>query len=177
MDEVKARAPGALRSARAVVLLGDEGDAHLLANAGLHRNVAGLVERGGGLVLLHGSAVAEGALERDLVAWVGGVAHSERGIPAVNWPAGFATLPAHPALTGLTPFSVNDRWLPARRLQEGKSDGKGVTRLLETDAPEYAQLEGAPGRQTRPGPSSARAVGAAPCTGAATSSSPTAPRS
>ena len=144
MDEERARRPRAFDDASSVVLLGDEGDSHILNDAGLRANVAELVERRGGLVLVHGSAVPPDDLAKDVRAWVGGVARSERAIMSVNWPAGFGQLPSHPILDGIAPFSVDDRWLPAVHL----NGAENVTPLLRADPPEYAHIAGEPNPQT-----------------------------
>jgi hypothetical protein len=138
LDEEKARAPGALDTARSVVLLGEEGAEHLLVNSSLCANVAKLVARQGGLVLIHGSAAPPDNLVADVRAWAGGVMHSEGDTMAVNWPAGFGRLPEHPVLEGFNPFSVDDRWMPAARSRSAPN----VTILLESDPPEYARVAG-----------------------------------
>jgi hypothetical protein len=143
MDEERARVPGALSGARTVVLLGEEGEGHLLTDPGLRASVVQVLSRGGGLVLVHGSAAPPPSLERDLRAWAGGLAHAERTRPSVNWPAGFGVLPKHPILVGFAPFSIDDRWLPLRR---GEGD-KSLVALLQTDAPEYSRVDGG-GQQT-----------------------------
>jgi Trehalose utilisation len=140
IDENGAAAPGALDRARSVVLLGDEGPAHLLNDPALRANIATLIARQGGLVLLHGSAVPPADLENDIRDWAGGVAYSEGSLMAVNWPAGFGRLPEHPVLKGLTPFTVDDRWLPGSRL----SGTDGVIPLLQAEPPEYGHVAGEP---------------------------------
>jgi hypothetical protein len=142
MDEKAASAPKALDAAQSVVLLGDEGPAHLLNVSALRANVAALVARRRGLVLVHGSAVPSAELEGDLRRWVGGLAYPEGVLAAVNWPAGFSELIAHPILKGLTPFSVDDRWLPAR------DKATGASALLQAEPPEYAHIDGKPDAQT-----------------------------
>ncbi len=143
LDAQKARAPGALDAARSVVLLGDEGDGHLLGDSSLRANVANLVDRRGGLVLVHGSAAPPAKLAEDVRAWTGGVLHSEGDLMAVNWPAGFGRLPEHPVLQGFTPFSVDDRWMPAARSQVAAN----ATILLEAEPPEYGRVANEPNPQ------------------------------
>ena len=134
IDEKKARESRALEGASAVVLLGREGSDHLLVDAAIRANVARLVDRGGGLVLVHGSAAPPENLAKQLQAWAGGVLRAERGTMLVNWPAGFARLPEHPVTQALEPFSIDDRWMSAKELASGK-----VLPLLQTDPPEYAR--------------------------------------
>jgi hypothetical protein len=143
MDEKVARAEHALDGAHSVVLLGDEGESHLLNDPALRANVAAVIARHRGLVLVHGSAVPPAELEGDLRQWVGGLAHSESTIASVNWPAGFGELTGHPVLKGLTPFSVDDRWLPAR-----EKTITGATPILRAEPPEYAHIDGKPDEQT-----------------------------
>jgi hypothetical protein len=143
MDEKAARAEHALDGAHSVVLLGDEGQAHLLNDPALRANVAAVIARHRGLVLVHGSAAPPAELEGEVRQWVGALAHSETTIASVNWPAGFGELTDHPVLKGLTPFSVNDRWLPAQ-----EKTVTGASRLLRAEPPEYAQIEGRPAEQT-----------------------------
>jgi type 1 glutamine amidotransferase len=75
---------------------------------------------------------------------VGGVAHSEATVMAVNWPAGFWQLPSHPVLEGVAPFTVDDRWLPGFKLNGAES----VTPLLQADPPDYAHIADEPNPQT-----------------------------
>jgi hypothetical protein len=138
MNEERAGAAGALSGAKTVVLLGEEGERHLLNEPRLRASVAQVLARGGGLVLIHGSAAPPPALEKTVRAWAGGLAHAESTRPSVNWPAGFSALPAHPILAGVAPFSVDDRWLPLR----GGEGDRTLLALLRTDAPEYSRIAG-----------------------------------
>jgi hypothetical protein len=145
LDQAHARAAGALSNFRTVILLGDDGEAHLLADKILRQRVAEHVQRGGGLVLIHASTSLPEDQEILLLPWIGGTTHREGQLPAVNWPASYGPLPEHPVTRGLTSLTADDRWLPARELSEGK--GK-LVKILSAIPPESARVDDRPDEVT-----------------------------
>jgi Trehalose utilisation len=145
LDQAQARAAGALKDCRTVLLLGDDGEAHLLADKALRQRVAEHVRRGGGLVLIHASTSLPEDLQAALLPWTGGTSHREGQVPAVNWPVSYGPLVEHPVTQGLTSLTSDDRWLPARKWFEGKN---APVKILTAIPPESARVEGKPDEVT-----------------------------
>jgi hypothetical protein len=141
LDPAQARVAGALKDVRTIVLLGDDGEAHLLADGGLRQRMAEHVRRGGGLVLVHSSTSLPADQESALLPWTGGTSRREGQLPAVNWAVSYGPLPEHPVTRGLTSLTSDDRWLPAGKLSEEK--GK-LVKILSAIPPESARFEGKP---------------------------------
>jgi type 1 glutamine amidotransferase len=86
-----------------------------------------LMERGVGLGLIHYAiepTATQGAPE--FLQWAGGLFEVSWSVNPL-WEASFKSLPDHPVLRGVHPFSVEDEWYYHLRFPE---DMKGVTPLL-----------------------------------------------
>ncbi|MCW1925010.1 ThuA domain-containing protein [Luteolibacter arcticus] len=128
-----------LETADAVVVYADGGNGHpILEKPGRKEKIAKLIERGGGLMLMHyavqcadhGKDQGEsGEVFRD---WVGGAYEAGFSCNPI-WEADIKKYPDHPICSGLKPFKIADEWYFSIRFREGNEGVKSVLVATPTD--------------------------------------------
>lgn len=129
----------AFAGADGVLLYMDGGGRHPAIQENRLRQIQALMDSGTGLAAFHyATEVPKDRGGAEFLDWIGG--YYETGF-SVNpiWEAEFETLPDHPIVRGVEPFSLRDEWYFNLRFREGMS---GVSPILQAK----------PSGKTRDGP-------------------------
>jgi type 1 glutamine amidotransferase len=128
--------PRSLAGVASVVLFSDGGDHHPVVDEAKRAQLETYVRGGGGLVVVHSALLARGPGGDRLRVWLGGGLDEKRfAAPPIAWLAGFETLPDHPVLAGVQPFSLDDEWF----LGLDTTATEGVRPVLTALPPEPAR--------------------------------------
>lgn len=134
-----------LDTADAVVVYADGGNGHpILEKPGRKEKIARLIQRGGGLMLMHYAVQCadeghdHGKSGDEFREWIGGAYEANYSCNPI-WEADYKKYPDHPIARGLKPFKIEDEWYFSIRFRK---DNEGVKSILVAT----------PGDKTRNGP-------------------------
>jgi len=126
-------AEAALAGAATLVVYSDGGEGHPLLRDDHLKTIAGLLNRGVGLVCLHYAVEpTKEAGEKEFLDWIGGCFETDWSVNP-TWLPEFKPLPTHPITRGVKPLHIYDEWYYHMRFREGM---KGVTPILSAVPPE-----------------------------------------
>ena len=122
--------PETFENADAIVVYSDGGSGHLVIP---HLDqIEELTKRGIGLAMLHYAVeVPKGKVGDCFLDWIGGYFETHFSVNP-HWIAAFTSVPEHPIMEGLEPFSLDDEWYYHMRFRENM---QGVMPLLSAVAP------------------------------------------
>jgi len=127
------RDDSALDGAAAVIVYSDGAGGHPVLQDQRLARIAGLVEKGTGLGMLHFAVeVPKDRGGPEFLRWTGGYFETYWSVNPF-WTAKFTSLPEHPVTRGVKPFEIRDEWYFNMRFA---GDMKGVTPLLSAVPPD-----------------------------------------
>lgn len=128
-----------LKSASAILLFANGGDAHPAIRPERIRLLDDLAAQGVGIGAAHyGVEVPKGDPGNAMLRWTGGYFETFWSVNP-TWNASFTQLPKHPIANGVKPFSINDEWYFHMRFVP---EMKGVTPILSALAPAETMQRG-----------------------------------
>ena len=122
----------ALADAATVIIYSDGGEGHPLLGDDRLGIMAGVINKGAGLVCIHYAVEPTKARgEKEFLDWIGGCFEIDWSVNP-TWTADYRTLPAHPITNGVRPFKIEDEWYFHMRF---RNNMEGVTPILSAVAP------------------------------------------
>jgi hypothetical protein len=129
--------PRTLDDADTLVLYNEGWDAHLLARPDRRETIRRLMDRGVGLVCLHGATAVSDDVEGDFLNWAGGNKKKVYSQLAFSDGEQAVAAPRHPVARGVTPFAVREEIYYRYMFREGdKRVTPVLTAMLPPDKPQ-----------------------------------------